>query len=318
MSTQKKYTIGFDLGGTKLAAALVRSDGHIVDFIKVPVNMNQEKSAKKTQKRIINLITEIALDFKARFPAHCSAKNFKGIGLASAGPMNVEEGTLLHPVNYPGWKIVPLKKLVENSIHLQGFKTKVYFQNDAMAAALAEKWIGSAVKLKSFAVITVGTGVGSGVILNNRPCQSRGAGSEFGHLIIDFKALKDSPHVDQNSVEGFASGNGLISRARALGFKKNSVEELVAEKNPKYKKLYKDMAWALATLCYNLSVGFNLDAIFISGGLIKIKDLYLSQTKKNYSQMIRQFNSVYECPLEIAKTGNKAGVLGAAYIPYLP
>lgn len=315
---KSNYTIGFDLGGTKLAAALVRSDGTIIDFIKVPVNLQNEGSPKKAQTRVVSLMGDVAMDFKVRFPLFFSATKFSGVGLASAGPLNVESGTLVNPTNFRGWKVVPIRQLLQQELKKRKFTAPVFFQNDAMASALAEGWVGAAKKNRSFAVVTVGTGIGSGLILNGRPCQSRGAGSEFGHVLLDLNGTQVNPNNRSHfTAEGLASGTALLRRARELGFKGTSVEELVMEKNLKYQPLFNDMAWALAALCYNLSIGFNLDAIYLSGGLIKIKELYLAQLKSNYKQLIRDFNPLFECPIAIAKTKNQAGVLGAAYLPYL-
>ncbi|MGE3759497.1 MAG: ROK family protein [Pseudobdellovibrionaceae bacterium] len=316
MSKKFSYTIGFDLGGTKLAAALTRSDGRILDYRKIPVKMKLENSSSATQKRIVRTIADVAIEFRNSFPQYCSGSKFKGIGLASAGPLNVESGVLIHPVNFPGWKTVPIKKLVERALVQRGFKTNLFFQNDAMAAAFAEGWIGKAQKLKSYAVITIGTGIGSGIIVNGVPCQTSGAGSEFGHSIIDVKSLMQSPSkLSDFTVEGISSATGLIRRAQSLGFKGSSVEELIESKQ--YSYLFEEMACALAVLCFNLSIGFNLEAIFLSGGLIKIKDLYFRSTKNFYKMLIKQFNPMFSCSIQVAKTKSKAGVIGAAYLPYI-
>ena len=312
-----KYTIGFDLGGTKLAAALVNENGKILSFTKVPVNMKGAGSAAAAQKMIVQLIADVARDFKNRFPSECSSTKLQGIGLASAGPMNVEKGILINPANYPGWKTFPLLKKVTEKIKTTGIRAKVHFQNDAIAAALAEGWVGGAKKMTTYAVVTVGTGIGTGVIVNGRPCQSMGAGSEFGHLLIDRPSLKNRPQdLTHCTVEGIASGTALIRRAKDLGFKGHSVEELVLEKPSKYQMLFDDMAWALAMLCFNLSVGFHTDGIFFSGGLIKIEDRFYEQTRQNYKKLIKHFNPLFETQLKIAKTKNQAGVLGAAFLPW--
>ena len=315
---KQTYSIGFDLGGTKLAAALLDKDGKMLDFIKVPVDMSREKSATKTQARVIQLMVDIAVDFKNRFPQQTKAQCFKGVGLASAGPMNVEEGKLTYPVNYPGWKIVPIRALLEKGLKQAGFKTAVFFQHDATSAALAEGWVGGAQKLNSFAVVSIGTGIGTGIIFNGKPAQSGGMGSENGHIVVDIRQLQKNPdELRYCTVEGFASGTALLRRAREMGFHGTSVEDLVNHGDAKYQVLYEDMAWALACLCYDLSIGYNLEKIFLSGGLIKIRSLYLKNLKTNYSKLIRQFNPRFECAIEIAKTQNHAGVLGAGYLPYL-
>lgn len=318
MPKKQTYSIGFDLGGTKLAAALLDRDGKMLDFIKVPVDMNREKSAARTQGRVIQLMVDIAVDFKNRFPQQTKAAVFRGVGLASAGPMNVAEGKLTYPVNYPGWKIVPIRELLEKALRKAGFRTPVYFQHDATSAALAEGWVGGARKLSSYAVVSIGTGIGTGIIFNGQPAQSRGMGSENGHLIVDCRQLQKAPNkLHHCTVEGFASGTALLRRAREMGFHGNSVEDLVNQADAKFQVLYEDMAWALACLCYDLSIAYNLEKIFLSGGLIKIRALYLKNLKSHYRHLIRQLNPRFECSIEIAKTQNHAGVLGAGFLPYL-
>lgn len=312
------YTIGLDLGGTKLAAALLNHKGQMLDFIKVPVDMKREGSAKKTQKRVIELMTDIAADFKNRFPRETSGAHFRGIGLASAGPLDTDKGQLINPVNYPGWKIVPIRDLLQKEVTKRNFKTKVFFQHDATAAALAEGWVGGAQGMSSFAIVTIGTGIGTGLIFNGRPGQSRGMGSEYGHTVVDIQKLQAHPNkIHHCTVEGIASGTALLRRAKELGFQGTSVEELVLLSDEKYHVLYQDMAWALACLCYNLSLGYNLEKIFLTGGLIKIRDLYLRHLKAHYKNLVRQVNPAFECKIEIAKTKNHAGVIGAGYLPYL-
>jgi glucokinase len=317
-SKKKTFTMGLDLGGTKLAAALLDESGKILDFMKVPVDMKREHSALKTQKRVIDTMADIVMDFKNRYPHETGGRSFHGVGLASAGPLNADEGKLINPANYPGWKIVPIRDLLSKEIRRRGFKTEVYFQHDATAAALAEGWVGGAKGMASFAVVTVGTGVGSGLIFQGKPCQSKGMGSEYGHTLIDFQTLKAHPdQVRSCTVEGFASGTGLLQRAQKLGFQGESVEELVNQHQEKYQVLFDDMALALAFLCHNLSIGYNLERIFLSGGLIKIKHLYLKQLRAHYKNLVGQINPAFECKIEIAKTQNQAGVIGAGFLPYL-
>jgi glucokinase len=135
-------------------------------------------------------------------------------------------------------------------------------------------------------------------------------GSEFGHMKVSQSG------GETVSVENIASGTALITRSQSLGFAGASVEELLLEKNQKYEPLFDDMARALALLCFNLSLGFHLEKIFFSGGLIKIQKHFLPQTKKYYGELIREFGA-FACPLEAAKTKNLAGVIGAGYLPFM-
>jgi len=311
------YTIGLDLGGTKLAAALVNHRGEIIDSSKVPVGFRDSEPPATSQRRLVSLMAEICVDFRRRYPSE--TKRLNGIGLASAGPLNVEDGELINPVNFPKWKTVPIRKMLEAELKCFDMPFKVSFQNDAIAAALAEGWVGSAKNMSSYAVVTVGTGIGTGVVFNGRPCQSRGMGSEFGHLIFDGPKLgtEQRKHL---SVEGVASGTGLLRRARERGFTGYSVEELVEQikvGETKWLPLFDDMARALSLLCYSLSIGFNLEGILFSGGLLKVRELYLDKTREYYRQLIADFNPRFECRLQAAKTRQAAGVIGAAYLPLL-
>lgn len=316
-----KYSIGLDLGGTKLASALVDSRGKIIEYNKFPLELSKAVSPHIAKKKVISFMRAACVDYKQRFPVETSKKNFAGIGLASAGPLNVADGELIDPSNFPGWKRFKIVKELQLSLKESNWKPKIYFQNDAIAAAFAEKWIGAAQNCKSFVVITVGTGIGTGVIFNGLPCQTEGMGSEWGHLLIDVKGMQGSSNslISDHTVEGIASGTALLKRAKAHGFKGNSVEELVAlnAQTKQFNFLFDDMAWALATLCYSLSMGFHFNKILFSGGLIKIKNLYWEQTKKIYASLICARNPAFMAPIAVAKAGNKAGVIGAASLPYL-
>ncbi len=321
LTVKNSFTIGLDLGGTKLAGALLNQKGELIDSIKFPVEMSKDSTPLKTQKRIISLMTDICHDFKKRFPQECDKKHFRGVGLASAGPLDTLKGQLINPVNFPGWKTVAIKDLLFDSLLKSKMKTSVSFQNDAIAAALAEGWIGGAQNKQSYAVVTVGTGIGTGVIFNSRPCHSNGMGSEFGHIIADMNSLMKNPKdLKKYTIEGIASGTALLRRGKALGFTGESVEELVHDYKTgekKYQILFDEMAFALAIICYDLSIGFHLEGIFISGGLIKIKDLYFDNMKKHYSTLINEFNPQFKTTIQLAKTQNQAGVIGAGYLPYL-
>ena len=315
-----KFTVGLDLGGTKLAGALVNSNGEILSFHKASILHLKTSSPKTQQRQIIELMTSMILNFKKEFPKSFQTTHFAGVGLASAGPMNVEKGCLLNPSNFPGWKTAPLQKELTDNLKKHRINFPVAFQNDAIAAALAEGWIGGAQKLKSYAVVTIGTGIGSGVIFQGQPLQTNGMGSEFGHLILQNNMIQKTGDLKNYTVEGVASGTGILKRAKARGFEGSSIEELVQSienGQKKYQVHFDDAADALAALCYNLSIGFNLEKILFSGGLIKVKSLYYERMKKKYLTLVNEMNPYFRCPIQVAKCLNQAGVLGAAYLPYL-
>lgn len=314
------FTVGLDLGGTKLAGALVDHEGRLVAFQKESI-LELKADPREGPKRIVAAMGAMVASFKERFPQAFKKGAFHGVGLASAGPLNVMQGALINPVNFPGWKTVKIRELLEKELKRRKLPSAVTFQNDAIAAARAEGWIGGAKGLGSFAVVTIGTGIGSGVIFNGQPCQSRGMGSEFGHLIAQNDKIKTAADLKKFTVEGIASGTGILRRAREeMGFKGTSVEDLIAELEngeTKYQALFDDAADTLAALCYDLSIGFNLEKILFSGGLIKVRQLYMDRLKTRYQSLITTFNPAFRCPLAVAKCLNQAGVIGAASLPYL-
>lgn len=312
--TKKSYSIGLDLGGTKLACALVDQAGQILAFQKESI-LDLKGDPRTGPSRIVNVMGEMVAGMKRRFPECFRKSVFKGVGLASAGPLNVELGEITHAANFPGWKRVKIQKLLEDEMRRRRICDRVDFQNDAIAASRAEGWIGGAQGLRSFAVVTIGTGIGTGVIFRDHPLQDRGMGSELGHLILNSDRIRTASELKLHTVEGVASGTGILRRARTeLGLKVDSVEELV--ELPAAQPLFDDAADALAALCYNLSIGFNLEKILFSGGLIKARHLYWNRLKARYKALITEFNPEFCCPLVVAKALNQAGVIGAARLPY--
>jgi glucokinase len=331
MKSSKDFTIGIDLGGTKVHIALVDQNGTITAQVIRPttppdrpeLNPKTASTASASEVRrhiqyvtavIANSVDEVA----AKLP---KGKILRGIGLASAGPMNIDEGYLDHPSNFPGWKKVPLVDLLKTELKKRGLKNPIFFQNDAIAGALGEGWIGRARGLETYALITVGTGIGSGVILNGKPAQSKGMGSEWGHLIANTSGLqKKTNGFYEQTIEGLASGTGLIRRAHARGFKKGKVADLAQaahDGDPLARELFDQAAEALAALFYNLSVGFHLECIVVSGGMLAVRDLYLPQANVLYRQLMRSGFPSFLCPVQVAKLGTKAGVIGAARLPRL-
>lgn len=319
-----KYSIGIDLGGTKLAIALVQNNGKIVSYRQTSIVELKKKNPPLTgQKKIVRLIEEIILDLRSSFPQAFKKELFCGVGLACAGPLNVETGCLINPINFPGWKVVPIQKMLSKALARSGLPAKVFFQNDAMAAALAEGWIGRAIGLTSYAVVTVGTGIGSGVIFQGRPVQTHGMGSEFGHLIAENQNIhKPSTELHKFTIEGIASGTGILRRAHQLGYRGSSLEDLVQDLEQgrgqglsNHQVLFDDAADALAALCYNLSIGFNLEKILLSGGLIKVRYLFFDRLKSRYKSLIKAMNPAFRTQIQIAKCTNYAGVIGAASLP---
>jgi len=246
----------------------------------------------------------------------------RGMGLASAGPMDINRGLLLNVSNMKGWqKVAIVKQLTDACAKTDLPKTKIGFQNDAIAAALGEGWIGRAKNANTYIMITIGTGIGTGVILNGQPAQSNGMGSEWGHILSDVRGIANHTRRAYDfECEGMASGTGLVRQAKLRNLKYDDAHQ-IAEDARKGKReavdLFLSCSEALAGLFFTLSLGFNPEVFAVTGGMLAIEDLFLPRAIEIYQEAIRSKYPVFEKPIKISKLGTKAGVIGAARLPRL-
>ncbi len=331
-ATQGDYTIGLDLGGTKIAAALVDQAGRILKQTSRPVmppSMPQldprdpyqptRAEVRKHVDHVVKAMADAAREVAGALSL-IERRRIRGIGLASAGPMDIDKGLLIDVSNMKGWKKVSIVQKLKDAClaqDLQAFvKRPIGFQNDAIAAALGEGWIGLAKKANTYIMITVGTGIGTGVILNGRPAQSKGMGSEWGHIIGDIRGFSMRAHRAYDSeVEGIASGTGLVRQAQLRGWNFESGQQIAEAARAGDKQaleLLMHCSEALAGLFYTLSLGFNPEIFAVSGGMLGISELFLPQAISIYREAIRSKYPAFEKPIRVSKLGLKAGVIGAA------
>ncbi len=167
---KEKYSVGVDLGGTNIKIGIVTNTGTIVS--KISLKTEAEKGPSHIIKQIIAGIYSILKTHD---------HSIKGIGIGFPGTVSVKTGLVESPPNLPGWGRVDLRKKIEKE-----FKTKVFLENDANAAAIGELIFGSGKKYNSFVMVTLGTGVGGGIVINKKIFHGEtGAAGEIGHVIIN-------------------------------------------------------------------------------------------------------------------------------------
>ena len=172
---KEKYSIGVDLGGTKIKVGIVNRSGRIIQ--KVSVDTFAEQGPDKVVSQIKKGINSLLLTNK---------KQIQGIGIGSPGTVSTKKGTVENPPNLPGWKKVHLGRIITKE-----FSLPTFVENDANAAAIGELIYGAGKGLKSFVMITLGTGVGGGIIYNGKLFRGDfGAAGEIGHITIDYKGPK--------------------------------------------------------------------------------------------------------------------------------
>jgi len=170
MSQKEKYAVGVDLGGTNIKFGIVSRDGKIVK--KTSLNTNADGGPQKVVSQIKRGINEVLN--KNKLFIH-------GIGIGAPGTVSTKKGTVENPPNLPGWEKVNLGKIIGKE-----FSLDVKIENDANAAAIGEMIFGAGKKYDSFVMVTLGTGVGGGIIFNKKLFRGEfGAAGEIGHISID-------------------------------------------------------------------------------------------------------------------------------------
>lgn len=193
--------VGIDIGGTKVAAGLVDSKGTVLYKTRVPmVSTGDAATGFAAVKNAIEAV------FAARPDTRSS---LSGIGICSPGPLDPRSGVVINPPNLPCWRNFPLAVEVERAT---GVSARV--DNDANAAALAEVLWGTAKGFDNVFYATIGTGIGTGIIFNDRIYYGRtGSAAEGGHMTIDYRGPQCGCGK-RGCIEAMASGPALARRAR--------------------------------------------------------------------------------------------------------
>src|ERR1700690_1234508 len=193
--------LGVDVGGTKVAAGIVTRRGEILSKIRVPMRSHGDAADGLAA-------VESAIDAALETGA---ARNgpIAGIGIVSPGPLDPRLGVVVNPVNLPCWRNFPLAEEIKKS---RGLPTLL--DNDANAAALAEALWGAGKGYASVFYVTIGTGIGTGVVLDGRIYHGRtGAAAEAGHVTIDYRGAQCSCGK-KGCIEALAAGPAVARRAR--------------------------------------------------------------------------------------------------------
>lgn len=268
--------IGVDLGGTFVKAGLVRNNR----IIKQAKRLTE---IKKGRKRVIdNILKTIEEVNKGKII---------GIGIGCPGPANYITGKITNTPNLKPLNGINLKKIVQKR-----FKVKVRMENDANCAALAEKIFR---KSKNFVVLTLGTGIGCGVIINNELYRGRGRASEAGHMFID----------NGKTLEELASGGALIRKAKQKFGKSLWARDLVSlckKGNRTAIKIINESAEYLGVGLTNIAAIFDPEIIILTGGLKETGSYYLNIAKKKMDNV-----ALLKCSVVWSKL-KEPGITGAA------
>ena len=307
------FALGVDIGGTKVAAGLVNAQGQIVKRARVP--MSATGDAESGLAAVIAGIREL-------MPS--SAVSIRGIGICSPGPLDPRTGVVINPPNLPCWRNFPLAERVRSA-----YNVAVKVDNDANAAGLAEVLWGAARGYKNVFYATVGTGIGSGIILNGRILHGRtGAAGEAGHMGIDVHGPK-CPCGKKGCIEVLASGPAIGRRARHklashpdslllqmadgdIQAVNGEVVSRAAQQGDAVAKEVIDETLELIAYWLGNVIDFQEpDVIVMGGGVSTMLAPYLESIRKRWiGSIVNPWPE--QVPLLLARYGEEAGIAGAA------
>ena len=201
-SDQNNYLIGVDIGGTKVAAGFVNDAGEITHVTRVPMASDSDSAAG------LNSVIQAIDSLLAK--AQQNHWTIRGIGICAPGPLDPNTGVVINPPNLPCWRNFPLAAEISKRYHLP-----VKIENDANAAALAEVLWGAGKGHSKVFYISIGTGIGTGLILDGHIYNGRtGAATEGGHVSIDYRGPVCGCGK-RGCIEVFISGTAIAKRAQA-------------------------------------------------------------------------------------------------------
>jgi len=316
------YFLGIDLGGTKIAAGLVDSSGRLL--VKRSIPTKRERPFQEIIKDMAFLAQGLVEE------AGLSLAAIQSIGVGSPGTPDVKNGVLLYHNNL-GFRNVPLRMEIQRYLPLP-----VHLDNDANCAALAEGLVGAAKGVSSSVTITLGTGIGSGVIINHQIYGGfNNAAAELGHMVIEVNG-EACTCGRRGCWEAYASATALIRQARAaaadhpgslmLALAEGDPAKITAKTAFDAARQGDAVAFGVVEQYFDyLAVGisnviniFQPEIIVIGGGISQQGEYLLSALQKRVAQEIytSNINNLPTTQLKVAVLGNDAGIIGAALLGF--
>ena len=280
--------LAIDIGGTMIKYGLVSSDGKILSTDKI------KTESSKGLNNILNKIDNIFKIYKENNPV--------GIAVSGTGQINGMIGKVIggNPI-IPNWIGTNLVKILEEKYNLP-----IVLENDVNCVALGEKWIGAGKDLSNFICLTIGTGIGGGIILNNQLFRGENfVAGEFGHILIK-----------KGEFEQFASTTALIRLVKErTGKTLNGKEIFDLEKKEivEYQEVISEWIENLTDGLSSIVYCFNPANMILGGGVIGQGEPLINRIKNS---LFKKIGPQFKEKLNIiqAKLGNNAGMIGASYL----
>ena len=276
------FSIGVDLGGTNLRIAAVSGEGQLLE--KVTLGTKLALGRDHVIGEMCDAIQTLSDKYKA-------TGSFLGAGIGVPGLIDLQSGMMRKAANLPGWKDYPARAEIERRLGLPKNDARVVLENDARVAALGEQWLGAARGVANMAVLTLGTGIGGGIVLGGRIWHGmNGMAGEFGHVTVE-----PDGHLcgcgNRGCSEQYASASALLRMARetiAAGqspslaqaassdpeFGAKAIYNLAVQGDEPARRIFRSFGGYLGLLLAGLVNVLNLEMYVIGGGVSSAWDAF--------------------------------------------
>ena len=304
-----RYCFGADIGGTTVKLGLFTPGGEVVKKWEIPTRKEDKGS---------HILPDIADSIKAEMEErNLDRDNIIGIGVGAPGPVD-KDGIIYKAVNL-GWGVLNIKQELNKLTNLP-----VRAGNDANVAALGEMWKGGGEGFKDLVVVTLGTGVGGGVIIDGKVVAGyNGGGGEIGHIHIEDNEEETCGCGNRGCLEQYTSATGVVRLANRR-LKKDNTDSVLRKEEVTAKTVF-DAVKAGDPLAVEIAEEFgrylgkglaciagvvNPEVFVIGGGVSKAGQVIIDYVQKYYRQYV--FHASQDARFKLATLGNDAGLYGAA------
>jgi len=304
-----EYTIGLDLGGTNLRAAAIDRSGKMLDKISGATNFTEGREA---------VLGDIVAAIQKLRDRHGAAA-FGGIGVGVPGFIRIKEGFITNSNNLPYLEDFPVRDEIERRLG-----AKVVLENDANAAALGEKWIGAGREADDLVLLTLGTGVGGGIISGGHILRGFvGMAGEVGHTTV---VPNGNPCGcgNQGCLEKYASATAVTAMAHLMhlgeGLSSKDVYDLArqpGEVGDKARDIWRVVGESLGIALATMVNTFNFPLYLLSGGMLPAWEFFAPHMLRTVERRSFTYRATKaDTRIAQATLGNEAGLYGAAYLPW--
>ena len=279
------FSIGVDLGGTNLRVAAVSREGKLLEKVNVPT---------KTALGPDRSVDEMCSAIERVAATHRMAGKFLGAGIGVLGIIEAETGTVRKSANFPGWEDYPVRDAIEGRLLASGLlreNLSLVLDNDANMAALGEQWLGAARGVPNVAVITLGTGIGGGIVLNGKIWAGmNGMAGEFGHMTVEpdgvpcgcgnrgcAERYASASAIMRMACEAVASGNAPSLAEAASGDSEagaKSIYDLAMRGDEPARRIFRTFGRYLGIMLADAMNVLDLEMYVLGGGVAAAWDAF--------------------------------------------